>query len=241
MWHTFSFSFGVYVLVQQSWWRGVIVERKPELLYVDWQTHEFDAWMRLYYQVELAFWITCLVYHGFQSIQKDFLEMLLHHLVTIYLILVSGIVGFTRCGICVLVFHDIADVFLYSAKAADKAGVKPRVVVDVLFGLFVVAFFVGRMIMYPGYVVVPAYIYAVSQEYWFAMPQFKDVKYSMKLGDPGTLCLPIAMTILLGVHCYWWALICKMIWKTVQNGSVTEEGDIRSDDESEEVEPKKSK
>ena len=43
---------------------------------------------------------------------QDFWQMMLHHLVTMFMISVSYMVGYIRIGAVIMLVHDISDVFL---------------------------------------------------------------------------------------------------------------------------------
>jgi ceramide synthetase len=50
--------------------------------------------------------------------------MVFHHLVTIWLIWFSYVVGYWKIGLLVLVVHDIADIPLEAAKAFSNMGMQ---------------------------------------------------------------------------------------------------------------------
>jgi hypothetical protein len=68
-----------------------------------------------------AFWSASFVYMLVEQRRTDFAEMFAHHCFTIFLIGSSALMNYWRIGILVLVLHNIADVFLYSAKASKYA------------------------------------------------------------------------------------------------------------------------
>ncbi|KAH8083361.1 sphingosine N-acyltransferase [Aureococcus anophagefferens] len=91
--------------------------------------------------------------------RKDFVEMQLHHVVTVAVVAISYLHGWNRIGCVVMVLLDPADVPLHVAKmfkhAADAA--EPRrglarvctFCADRVFELFAVFFLVTRISMYP--------------------------------------------------------------------------------------------
>jgi len=70
-----------------------------------------------YYLTQLSFYLHALVAHVTIEIRRrDFLEMLIHHLVTIALVGASYGLGFVRIGLVVFFLHDMNDVFFESGK-----------------------------------------------------------------------------------------------------------------------------
>eukprot|EP00116_Pleurobrachia_bachei_P015645 sb/3475907/ len=69
-----------------------------------------------YYMVSGAFYLSLLVSQFHDTKRKDFWEMFLHHIATLALIGGSWIGGGYRIGSIIMVIHDIADVFLETAK-----------------------------------------------------------------------------------------------------------------------------
>lgn len=89
--------------------------------------------------------------------RSDSWQMLIHHIITIALILFSYVTNFTRVGTVIMVIHDIADVFLelakvlnYTSKGKGHRWLKPAT--DVTFGIFAVVFFLTRLVFYPYHV-----------------------------------------------------------------------------------------
>ncbi len=60
---------------------------------------------------------------------------------------------YLRVGLAVLVVHDFADIFLYTAKSLHYLKVKGGT--DILFAIFAISFFASRNVFYPFYVLLP--------------------------------------------------------------------------------------
>ena len=89
--------------------------------------------------------------------RKDFSEMLVHHIATILVTLVSYSLGFTRLGAMVKLVMDPADVPLHTAKmflyiSGEDTKSWAYFIADRMFEVFAVVFFVTRLLCY-GYVV----------------------------------------------------------------------------------------
>lgn len=91
--------------------------------------------------------------------RKDFVEMVIHHLVTVAVVAISYLYGWNRVGAVVMLLLDPADVPLHVAKMlkyVSQARSKNRAIsqlcafaADRTFELFAVTFFVTRVAMFP--------------------------------------------------------------------------------------------
>lgn len=124
--------------------------RKPSLYYL--------------FMFQLSFYVQGLVAHvTFETKRKDFFEILIHHVVTIALMIVSYCASQHRVGLCVLFLHDMSDVLLYSTKVLhylDSFGhVQYRrywsAASHVAFVAFAVVFAVTRNYVFPVYIIYP--------------------------------------------------------------------------------------
>jgi TLC domain len=161
-----------------------------------------------------------------ETSRSDFLEMTLHHVATIALISLSYLTSFTRIGASILIVHDIADIFLESAKCFNYTSKVPgrkwaSTVCDSLFAVFAVAFFVTRLVIYPRYLV-----YSLLYEAPEVMGMWG-----------GWWVFAILLSVLQCLHVFWFALIVKMIYRLLTTGI---EKDERSDDEADLSDDEKS-
>lgn len=173
-WHTFSFSFGLYTLYTEAlttdapgWSRLLVREREVKWYWFPtpsevvlhnnpgWPLFPITPLMRAYYLVELAFWLSCILFLWIETIRHDFHALFLHHFVTCTLILFSYVGSFWRIGTVILLTHNFADVVLYSAKTVYYTVCFPSLV-DALFVIFVIVFFVSRLVFFPLFCVRPA-------------------------------------------------------------------------------------
>eukprot|EP00428_Durinskia_dybowskii_P061797 CAMPEP_0170367700 /NCGR_PEP_ID=MMETSP0117_2-20130122/7067_1 /TAXON_ID=400756 /ORGANISM="Durinskia baltica, Strain CSIRO CS-38" /LENGTH=414 /DNA_ID=CAMNT_0010622325 /DNA_START=17 /DNA_END=1261 /DNA_ORIENTATION=+ len=189
--------------------------------FIDWPLHPVTDIISLYYQIELGCYFHQLLWT--EVTHSDALEMLAHHFITILLLIGSYLTNYTRIGASILLIHDLADVFLecakvlnYIAKARNSASM--QVFVDVLFGVFMVVFFVTRLVIYPRYILYSVIVEGV--EYFGC--EFGGCYFFI-----GLLC---SLQVL---HIFWFYLIARMAYRLLIVGSV--EKDVRSDDEGEDM------
>ncbi|KAG9394667.1 transcription factor [Carpediemonas membranifera] len=151
---------------------------------------------------------------------RDFPVMLIHHVVTLGLILFSYPDPFYhRTAITIMLVHDVSDVFLEGSKMLVYCG---QGLSDCTFKVFAVVFPLSRLVLYPYFCVFNYILHSPS-----VAAEFKGHP-ALHPGDenyrrPG--CTLFLCTLLV-LHLYWFALIVKM---SIPSFMVKHtEGDIRS-------------
>ena len=147
------------------------------LWWVDTPTKNLETDAAFFALMYAARYVTFLFVVLTETRKKDFVEMVVHHLVTVVLIVVSYVGGFARVGLVIMVLFDIADPLLHAAKMANynkksARGARRKLfgtAADVLFGSFAVVFFATRIVVYSWVV------YSVSVES-IAMPYATGVR-----------------------------------------------------------------
>jgi len=202
---------------------------------VDWVQDPMKMWLNwpqpvkpvvyLYYHLALGCYLHQLMWT--EVSRSDALEMILHHLTTILLLVMSFLTQFTRVGTSILFVHDVADVFLESAKCFNythqnnlKAKRWAQPLCDVLFALFALSFFVTRLIIFPYHLA-------------FSLYQYSPLHVNGGATWPGYFGFVSLLGTLQVLHVFWFSLIAKMVWRMCTSGI---EKDERSEDEAEEDE-----
>lgn len=185
-----------------------------------WPMHDLTDAIKFYYQVELGAYIHQLFWT--EVSRSDAYEMILHHVTTISLIVLSYLTNYTRVGTSILLLHDLADVFLESAKIFNytskaKGHEWTKHLCDILFVCFAVTFFATRLVMYPRFI-----IYSVL----FEAPDVFGIEWI------GFWVFAGLLVVLQCLHIFWFYLIGKMVYRLITTGI---EKDERSDDEEEVV------
>jgi len=188
-------------------------------MWSNWPYDSVKPIILFYYIVELGLYIHFLIYTEVQ--RSDTIEMIIHHVLTILLIIFSHIAHWSKIGSLFLILHDTSDVFLESAKIFNYISkVKGRgwasPVCDILFAIFAITFFITRLMLYPRLVLWAAFIEG---------PMFLSAQF------PGYIFFLSLATGLQALHIFWFYLIARMIYKLFTSGI---EKDIRSDDEDDE-------
>jgi len=165
-----------------------------------------SRWTKLFFEIEVAWYVSSLICTLVNREAKDFRAMLFHHLITPVEIYFSYHCPYHGTGLGVMVLHDTSDVFLHAAKAFHHEGLGK--ITDITFTVFAVVFFVTRLVILPQ----------LPWAFW---------AYSGRTDFCGeTMAATLVVLVLL--HSYWFSLIVQMIMKFVKDGSV--EGDIRDED-----------
>lgn len=195
-----------WVWPSSQWWDG-FAQGGHEIMRSD---------LRCFYIMYVARYSQAALSVLLETKRKDFVEMMLHHIVTVVVICVSYIYGWNRIGAVVMVLLDFADVPLHLAKCckytAEQRSAGPwQFLADRLFEGFAITFFITRLVMY-GYVCWSAHIEATL--YW---PK----------GLPEWTCVGCLYT-LFALQVYWFFLILQVVARLL-SGKGAE--DPRSDDE----------
>ena len=178
--------------------------------------HKIEPMVLFYYLVELGAYLHQLAWT--EVTRSDAIEMIIHHVVTILLIVFSYLLNFSRIGTVILLLHDAADVFLESAKCFNyiskaKGREWAKNVCDAVFALFAITFFITRLVFFPRYVIYDVLFVSpiTFNNDWFGYWTFAGL-----------------LIILECLHIFWFYLVAKMIIKLFTSGI---EKDERSDDD----------
>ena len=106
--------------------------------------------LKCYYLLYGSRYMQAIVSVMLEHRRKDFIEMIVHHVTTLIVIAVSfySSIGY-RVGAVIMLLFDPADVPLHVAKQCKYIGGFTEQLADVFFVLFMLTFFVTRMLVYP--------------------------------------------------------------------------------------------
>ncbi|XP_015926266.1 ceramide synthase 6 [Parasteatoda tepidariorum] len=201
-----AFSYGLYALWDKPWLLDT------NFCWYDYPHHSMtnDIWW--YYMLELGFYWSLTFSQFLDTKRKDFMQMFVHHIVTILLLTFSWTSNLFRVGSLVLVIHDFADVPLEAAKMAKY--VENQRVADASFAVFTVAWIISRLGLYPYRI-----IYSTMYQALLIVPMF-----------PAYYVFNTLLCALQVLHIVWTWMIVKIALRAV---SATNPGvkDLRSDSE----------
>ena len=111
---------------------------------------------KLYFVCQAAFWFHMVFVTLVEPWQNDFVVMIIHHFITIVMLLGSCYSGVLAVPHAILVEQDLADIFLPAAKmcnyvSAGGSSLAPyfKILADGLFGLFAVVWIPTRHVILP--------------------------------------------------------------------------------------------
>lgn len=117
--YTFFVGYGIYALRnEQSWlWN-------PSSYHLCFPNNQIPFLLRLYYNMATSYYIYTSFAIFFEPKMKDRNEMMLHHAVTLTLLVTSYLGNVTKYGLAILILHDIADPLMEVAKMFFYNGIK---------------------------------------------------------------------------------------------------------------------
>lgn len=206
--------------------------------------HRVSEAVQFYYVVQLGAYMHQLMYTEVN--RSDAIEMILHHCVTIMLIVGSYLTNFTRIGSFILLLHDVADVFLEIAKVLNYISTPKshqwmkNFLVDPVFAVFAVTFFISRLVLFPYFVLRGIFcsITSVGEAVSMMLPEsmgfllqcYDDQMNIFKCDFLGCYYYIGLLSTLQILHIFWFYLIARMVYRLAVAGNAG--NDIReSDDE----------
>ena len=202
------FSYGIKHVWSSVWlW-------DPIHCWTDFPYQNMEPWIKNYYWAELSVYGSLSLSVAVIDIRrKDFVEQILHHIVTMFLLTFSYCANFFRIGTLVMVLHDSSDVFLELAKLFVY--MKKSILADITFGCFAVTFLFTRCYLYPTLVLHTTWVKSM----WLYTP------------FPGYYFFNFFLFALMILNLFWSYLILKMAYGLLSSGGKSVENDSRSDAE----------
>lgn len=191
--YTFSWIWAVVIIYDLGIWSDTLkcIEEYPYVR--NYSISGYILW-------ELAYYVSGLGCHfTIETPRKDFVEMAIHHVVTIVLITSCIVFRLERIGLLVLVVHDVADIFLESGKMCNYLGMD-----DGSTGFFVLLIIT----------------WIISRLYYFPVKVIRSVYYEHYLMFDAPYCFYFTwlLCVLLVLHVYWFYLILKSFRKSLKSG-----------------------
>ncbi|KAK3708728.1 hypothetical protein QZH41_015162, partial [Actinostola sp. cb2023] len=113
----------------------------------DFKTHVLHIDLYVYYLAEVSMYIALSISQFTDVKRKDFLQNLVHHILTLALLMYSFSSGYYHIGAVIVFMHDVSDVFLEAAKVFHYA--KLQKLCDAFFVVFAIVFYISRLYVLP--------------------------------------------------------------------------------------------
>ena len=160
--------------------------------------------MKLYYLGTMGYHIHQMVYHGFEEVRNDYIEMLLHHFVTVFLYAFSYLTNLTKAGSVIMFLHDWADVPTSSVKAFTETTYSK---ISVFLGIsMLVVWFYSRLVVLPPII----YEGGIKAKYYTQHGANFNCHYY----------LAFFLIILLILHVYWFYVLVIVIKNYATKGKI---------------------
>jgi len=187
IWYTIYYAtitlFECYIWANISWSIFDCVEDPFNFVLIDY-----------YYKTQLAAYCSFIVFMiTFDKKESETSNgLLIHHVATFSIIMISFLFKYRRVGFTVLLLHDITDIFLsISRYLKEQYGDKNQWTLAA-FATFIFTFVVLRLFIFP--------IYVFKQ----CFPNIRNL--------PNLVCI-IGLIVLLGLHVFWATKIVSIIKK----------------------------
>lgn len=204
--YTFIWIWGLITISDKNYFTKSI-----HLVWADYPMAAPTIDVTWYYWLSMGHYIHLFCAQFADIKRKDFVEMVVHHIVTLLLLTFSWMVNFTRIGALVLAVHDGCDVFLQLAKLFNYMHL--QMFTDATFAVFAITFFVCRLIIFPGRIIYSSLVWTVTTggyKPWFVYYFFNGLLLS-----------------LLVLHFIWFSIIMSMLIRWLRTGEMKK--DARSD------------
>ncbi|KAH9482972.1 Sphingosine N-acyltransferase lag1 [Psilocybe cubensis] len=217
VYYTLQWSFGLYVHYNLP-----TRMLDPTDLWVAYPHKHIAAPVKIYYLTQNAFYLHQILVINAEARRKDHIQMMSHHIITIFLMVGSYFCDFTRVGCVIMVLMDCCDIFLPLAKMIRYLEIS-QLLCDMTFGVFMISWLITRHILFNF--VIYSTIYVGPQHLQWLWDQ--DGGHYVTKNVYGVFCVLLVALELIQVGWFW--LICKVVWRvlTTKDGAT----DVRSDDE----------
>ncbi|ELP87436.1 longevity assurance factor, putative [Entamoeba invadens IP1] len=208
----FTTPMGILLFRYEDWFPSQLYGKGAQNLDLMWEDFPFQlpTWkLTFFYCWELGYHFHSLVHHMSSEKRADYFENLLHHVATVFLIVFSYLNNCGRCGVLVLILHDLVDMIMYFAKSVND--IKTQIPAYISFALLAYSFPKFRIYFLGGYLI-PA-----------AGGCIKYVPSDLQGGFMVYCLIMSLLCVLLVLHIYWFFLILQMIYKIVtQKGRIAD-------------------
>lgn len=176
------------------------------------------------YALQSAYYVTQLGVLAVAARKKDHWQMLLHHVVTLLLMLLSFHAGYLRVGTVVMWLHDVFDPFMLLAKCAHYSGATAAA--NALFACCLAAFAVPRLCLFPALIV----------HAWLSVcPGSASCPGGVWDKTGVELVLLALLCVLVPIHVFWMRMLGVVLVRALQTAAVS--GDVRSDSDDDNTAP----
>ncbi|GAA6033082.1 hypothetical protein JCM8097_002934 [Rhodosporidiobolus ruineniae] len=247
-----SGAFGLYVMAKQpTWWY------KTEHFWLEYPHWRMDGALKSYYLLQFSYWLQQMIIlvMGLEKPRSDFRELVIHHIVTLWLVGWSYMINLTLIGTSVFVSMDLPDICLAFSKCLNYLDLQRTS--EISFAFFMVVWHYMRHYLNLRMLWSVWYEYDLIPAQWrsWTSAEWLDkahkgwwLFYGFGTGSiPHWMKYQIFAPILALqlVNTFWsfliWRILIRMITGTAPARDVREEGEDDEDEEELAVEEKKKR
>ncbi|ODN78918.1 hypothetical protein L202_04442 [Cryptococcus amylolentus CBS 6039] len=221
-------TYGLYVMRSLPTWYY-----KTEYFFIDYPHKIISFRLKFYYLTQWAFWTqqTIILAAKVEKPRKDYKELVLHHIVTIWLILSSYIAHFTYFGVAIFFTMDTSDLFFSLAKCVNYVSDFWSIPFLVWFTISwtYLRHYLNLLILYN----LPTHYDLIPVAARLKLDPFNDSYLDSYGYMKWLIFIPIAL--LQALNLFWYFLILRILVRAVWNWGEDVKDD-RSEDEDEEEE-----
>lgn len=192
----FGYITGTYVCLHADWFPPVLGGSGDSYNIFKgfpYQSTESFPYLRGFIMVQLGFHMQVFVSQAMSSPKKNFIEMFLHHFMTVLLIILAYYMNYIPVSGIVLVLHDFSDIFVTTTRVLLDTPYD-KLMLGNYFALMI-SWVYTRLWLFPMLVVYPCIYLDLFDE------GVDKYGWSIFAG---------LLHFLMSMHIYWFVLLCKM-------------------------------
>ena len=194
--------FGFYVFSDTEYQSSMMFgSGKMEYLYSNWPYNPTPRCLKFYYMAGISYHTSDMIHLLIKPAQSDFFEMLLHHYITIMLIVGSYMTNFWNHGIKVMIQMDTGEVLIGVLRWFND--IWPTWILIPLFMLLNFFWIYFRIVVYTIEVVIFGTLRARAK---------------LDLNESYQTVIQTLLVILLALNCYWQILFFRMAYRLIWKG-----------------------
>lgn len=163
------------------------------LIDTDYPIHKWPEGLRCYYLFTMGYHLHQMVWHLIEDTRNDFVEMFLHHIVTLALYGFSYLTNMTAAGAVIMYLHDWADIFAGLVRCFTETTFDFMSIISVI-GM-ATSWFFTRLYVFPQIIYYSCFKYDI----------YKGA------GFTGDKYFGLLLSILFVLHIHWFILIIKSV------------------------------
>jgi len=199
---TFSFTLGYWV-AKDSFFLPASLGGKGDvnLVWADFPYQSFETfpYIREYLMIQLGYHAQSFIVHILSKPRNDFMEMLLHHSMTVCLVSLAYLMNYVAISHLILFTHDLSDIFVCLTRTVMDTKINKAISFASYISIMVTWFYMRLWI--------------------FPLDLLRMGAYECPLEEVYGLGVLAGMAhVLLVLHVYWYILMIKMGVRFVKSG-----------------------